>query len=58
MRHSLNAALKKSLEKDILDEWKHLSDRMERLESQLKAGHASLAFSFIEGALVSTMIRF
>lgn len=54
MQHSLKAALQKSnMSEETMQQWQHLEDRMERLETQLKAGHSSLAFSFIEGALVS-----
>ncbi|KAF4522959.1 hypothetical protein B566_EDAN009549 [Ephemera danica] len=42
----------------VREEFEQLFYRMERLESQLKAGHASLAFSFIEGALKLLMLSF
>jgi len=53
LSHSTTAALKKSLSSKDLNSWKSLEGRLERLETQLKAGHTSLAFSFIEGTLVS-----
>jgi midasin (ATPase involved in ribosome maturation) len=55
MQHSVQAALRKSnVAEDMKIQWSHIADRLERLETQLRAGHSSLAFSFIEGALVST----
>ncbi|XP_059478111.1 midasin [Neocloeon triangulifer] len=55
MRHTLNSALKKPLSESDKESWKNLDFKLDRLESQLKSGQSSLAFSFVEGTLVKAV---
>ncbi|XP_039293225.1 midasin-like [Nilaparvata lugens] len=62
MKHSQSAAVGRlqageggGAKSALLADWLKMGDTLYRLEQQLKQGHAALAFSFIEGALVKAL---
>lgn len=46
---------KKSLDRELLQEWREFSLNLHRAQRQIEASKTSFAFSFVEGALVKAM---